>query len=50
MAYLMTKYKIKADEALEKVRMLYPKADPNFGFLIQLYSLEKFLWEIQIQD
>ena len=34
MAYLMSKYKIKTNDALEKIRKIYPKAEPNFGFLV----------------
>jgi hypothetical protein len=41
LAYLISKYALSTEQALDKVRQVYPKADPNFGFLLQLEQLEK---------
>jgi len=35
-AYLMKKFNWKFEEIFEYIKKIYPKADPNYGFIIQL--------------
>ncbi|KRX02944.1 hypothetical protein PPERSA_09066 [Pseudocohnilembus persalinus] len=42
-AYMMQRYKMKRDEALDIIRKYRPNASPNFGFMKQLLVYEKQL-------
>ena len=42
-AYLLIYYKLTYEEALERIRTEYRFATPNFGFKMQLISLQKLL-------
>lgn len=45
LAYYIWKYRIETEPCLEKLRLIYPKAEPNLGFLIQLNQFEKVVLE-----
>jgi hypothetical protein len=42
-AYYIWKYRIETEPCLEKLKLIYPKAEPNLGFLIQLNQFEKIV-------
>lgn len=44
--FLMKKYELSADEALERVKMKRPCVRPNTGFLVQLSTYEAMGWNL----
>lgn len=42
-AYYIWKHKLGAEECLDRLKQIYPKAEPNLGFLIQLSLFEKYV-------
>ena len=43
LSYLIFKKNISVEEALFQLRLKYPKADPNLGFLLQLKQFHAYL-------
>ena len=49
--YYIWKYKVSSEACLEKLKTIYPKAEPNLGFMIHLSQFEaKFIKKPEISD
>eukprot|EP00331_Platyophrya_macrostoma_P034545 CAMPEP_0176459344 /NCGR_PEP_ID=MMETSP0127-20121128/33215_1 /TAXON_ID=938130 /ORGANISM="Platyophrya macrostoma, Strain WH" /LENGTH=171 /DNA_ID=CAMNT_0017850251 /DNA_START=137 /DNA_END=652 /DNA_ORIENTATION=- len=43
LAYYIWRYRVELEPCLEKLRVVYPKAEPNLGFMIHLGLFEKLV-------